>query len=242
MKTTKQIGRYLSAVIWPERCIFCGTPIPPLTLCCEPCREEIHTVPPPICSFCGRSRDDCDCGRHRHRYDRLASPFYCNGAVRRGILRLKRWDDPLSISFFAEQMAAVVRREFSEEHIDVITWVPMTRRDYRDRGYNQGELLAKDLGKLLSLPSESLLQKCYQTQPQKTIATAVERAGNVLGVFDVVTGASVADKTVLLVDDVSTTGATIDECAKMLKLYGARRVLCVTASVRLRDESEEEPV
>ena len=233
--------RRVVAMIWPERCVFCGKPIPSLTLCCEACRDEIHAIHPPVCTQCGASRKDCTCGHHRHRYDRLVSPFYCTGAVHQGILRLKRWDDPFAIDFFAGQMAAVIRREWRDEPIDIVTSIPMTARDFRARGYNQGELLARALAKTTSRPYAPLLEKRYQTKQQKRL-TAVERTGNVLGVFDLCQGADVTDKTVLLVDDVITTGATIDECAKMLKLYGARRVLCVTASVRHRNEEEEEPV
>ncbi len=241
MNTRKQLRRRLTALLWPERCVFCGEPIPALTLCCDTCRETVHPIRPPICALCGKSRENCACGRRRHRYDRLASPFYCNGAVHRGILRLKRWDDPLAISFFADQMAAVVRREFGGEMIDMLSFIPMTARDYRERGYNQGELLATSLGLRLSLPVVSALVKCYQTQPQKFL-TAVQRSGNVLGAFDVKGGINVRGKTVLLVDDVITTGATVDECAKMLKIYGAKRVLCVTAAIRRRDEDAEETV
>lgn len=221
--------------------MFCGEPIPVLTLCCDRCREEIPFIRPPICGLCGASREDCMCGRHRHRYDRIVSPFYCTEAVHRGILNLKRWDDPQAIAFFAGQMAAVVRRELHGEAMDAVTFIPMTARDKRERGYNQGELLARDVAKALSLPCVEMLTKCYQTKPQK-ILRAVERQGNILGAFDVCDGVDVTDKTILLVDDVITTGATADECAKMLKLYGAKRVLCVTASVRHRSEDEEEPV
>ena len=240
MNRGKKLIRRMIAVLWPERCVFCGKPIPSLTLCCDVCREGVHSVCPPICTQCGASRTDCTCEHHRHRYDGLASPFYCTGAVHRGILRLKRWDDPIALDFFTGQMAAVVRREWRDEQIDVVTSIPMTARDRRRRGYNQGELLARALAGKLSLPYESVLKKPYETKQQKLL-TAVERTGNVLGVFDLCRGADVTDKTVLLVDDVITTGATIDECAKMLKLYGARRVLCVTASVRRLSE-EEEPV
>lgn len=241
MNTGKQLYRRAAALIWPERCVFCGKPIPALTLSCDTCREEVHPIRPPICSQCGKSREHCVCGRRRHRYDRVASPFYCNSAVHRGILRLKRWDDPSAVAFFADQMAAVVRREFADESIDALTFIPMTSLERRERGYNQGELLARALAKRLSLPLVAALEKRYQTKPQKFL-TAVERSGNVLGAFDVRSGVDVAGKTVLLVDDVITTGATTDECAKMLKLYGARRVLCVTASLRRKNEEEEEPV
>lgn len=200
----------------------------------------MEPIAPPTCPECGKSRKDCHGKHRRHPYERLTSPLYCTGAVHQGILRLKHCDDPLAVSFFAEQMAVVVRRDLPDERIDLVTYIPMTAADQRARGYNQGELLARDLAKRLSLPLVPTLRKCYQTQPQKHL-NAVERTGNVLGVFDVCQGAAIADKTVLLVDDVITTGATVDECTKMLKLYGAKRVFCVTASVRRPDGDEKPP-
>ncbi len=240
MKKSEEWGRRLAAVVFPERCIFCNDTIPPLTLSCDTCRAQVHPIAPPLCAFCGMNREHCECRHHRHRFDRIVAPFYCDNetAVHRGILRLKRHDDPLAIRFFAEQMAAVVRREYGEECPDAVTFVPMTAADIREREYNQGKLLAKALAKQLQLPLLSALTKCYATKPQKKL-NAVQRAGNVLGAFTVNPQVNVAGKTLLLVDDVFTTGATVDECAKMLKLYGARRVLCATAAIRRLEKNKD---
>lgn len=232
-----RLWRKVAAWLFPERCIFCDEAIPALTLCCDRCRSDIEVIHPPLCVFCGMSKTDCSCKRHRHRYDRIAAPFYCDGAIYQGILRLKRRDDPLAIDYFADQMAAVVRREFHTQQPSLITAVPMMTDAVYDRGYNQSILLAQSLAKRMNIPFRAVLTKLYATKPQKSLH-AWQRAGNVLGVFDVTDGAAVCGKTVLLVDDVLTTGATTDECAKMLKLYGADCVLCVTAAIR-RSEHQD---
>lgn len=223
------------AVLFPERCIFCNTVIPSLTLCCDACREDILLIKPPLCRLCGMAKADCECRKRRHKYDRVVAPFYSDGAVYQGILRLKRIDDPQAIAYFADQTATVIRREFAEESPSVVTAVPMLKSERYDRGYNQSELLAKAVADRLGLPYCAVLEKQYATKPQKSLS-AWQRSGNVLGVYDVTDTAAVADKCVLLIDDVLTTGATTDECAKMLKLYGASRVLCATVAIRLPEK------
>ena len=243
MPIKKQIYRlWRRAVAWvfPERCIFCDKAIPSMTLCCDDCRREILLIKPPLCPYCGMSKADCECRRRRHRYDRVAAPFYSNGAVYEGLLRLKRVDDPLAIGYFADQIAAVFRREFPEEHPRLVTTIPMMKQDRFERGYNQSELLAQAVAERLNIPYRAVMTKLYPTKPQKSLH-AWQRAGNVLGVFDVVDDTDLFDSTVLLIDDVLTTGATTDECAKMLKLYGAKRVLCMTAAIRRDLKKEEKP-
>ena len=225
------------ALVYPDRCIFCGKAIPPLSLCCERCRRTVRVIKPPLCRYCGKSKKECRCKHHRHAYDGVIAPFYSDrGAVHRGLVRLKRYDDPRAIDYYADQMLAAFRREFGASVPHAVTFVPITRAAQAERGYNQSELLAKALAKRLSVPCEPLLTKLYETRPQKELA-AWQRSGNVLGVFDVPDRAAVAGKVLVLVDDVLTTGTTLDECSKMLKLCGALRVFCATVAIRdVKDE------
>lgn len=218
--------------------MFCDRVIAPVYLCCAACAKRISDVEAPICHYCGQSKAHCHCEKHRLAVDKVAAPFYYEAAVRDGILRLKQYDDPYAIDYFAERMRTVVQREYADEPIDGLTYVPMTPRALRTRGYNQGKLLAEALGKRLGLPVYDTLAKFYDTTPQKE-ADFHARSGNILGVFEV-TDTAVNGKTLLLVDDVMTTGATLGECAKMLKLYGARRVLAVTVAVRRQKEKPDE--
>ena len=224
----------LLCFIFPARCIFCNCVIPPLELCCDTCRDHVSLIHAPICIHCGCHVEDCTCGKHRRHYEAVLAPFYYKEAVRQGVLRLKRWDDPRAIRFFAAQMAAVIRRELLEERIDVITYVPMSKQALRRRGYNQSRLLAEELSKQLQLPARELLIKVFETTPQKQLKS-VERTGNVLGVFDADVLAQ--GRTVLLVDDLMTTGATLNECSKMLKLAGATAVIAVTAAVTVTEKT-----
>lgn len=235
--TGKQRWKALLSALYPDRCIFCGRVIPPLSLCCDRCRRTIRVIKPPLCRYCGKTKGKCGCKRHRHIYDSMIAPFYSDeGAVHQGLIRLKRRDDPRAIDYFADQMAATFRREFGESVPHAVTFVPITRAAREERGYNQSELLATALAKRLNVPCEPLLTKLYETKPQKELA-AWQRSGNVLGVFDVPDREAVAGKVIVLVDDVLTTGATLDECCKMLKICGALRVFC--AAVAIRDVKEK---
>lgn len=227
--------RVLTFVL-PKRCVFCDTVIEPDRFFCETCASKRSFVIPPICPYCGQGKQQCGCQKHRLAFDKVVAAFYYETAARDGILRLKRYDDPDAIEYFAMQLHQVVLREYSHEPIDMITFVPMTRRALRNREYNQGRLLARALGKRLNIPVKTLLTKLYETRPQKEL-NIESRSGNLLGVFDVTE--TVRDKTILLVDDVMTTGATLHECAKMLKIHGAKRVLAVTVAVRKFEKRTE---
>lgn len=229
--------RKITAWFIPERCVFCGTVLLPEQVMCKTCRRFLSLVRPPTCPFCGQSKSDCHCPKHRRHFDAQVAPFYHSGPARIGVLRLKRFHDAAAVSYFTQQMAAVAAREYKVEDIDAVTFVPMTKREQSVRGYNQGEVLATALGKRLHLPIADVLEKIYETPSQKELP-AIQRSGNMLGAFDVKVP-FLKGKTFLLVDDVMTTGSTADECAKMLKIYGAKRVLCVTLATR-RLENEEE--
>ena len=131
---------------------------------------------------------------------------------------------------FCLSMAQTVQREFGEVVFDRIVPVPLSRAVFKKRSYNQSLVLAKGLASLLKVDCRELLVKEYETMPQRELP-AYRRSGNVLGVFSVPSDKFIhKDCTILLVDDTITTGATIDECAKMLKIYGAKAVYAVTAT------------
>lgn len=236
MTQGRRTGRLLLSILFPERCACCGKVIPPLTGCCEACRGELAIVLPPVCSCCGANKEDCTCRKRRRHFDRCAVPFYYEGPVKQGILRLKEQDDVTIAEFFARYMAQAARREYGGLRFDWIVPVPLTKARRRERGFNQSERLAKALSKELGIPVSAVLHKVVETRPQKEL-TALERSGNLLGAFEV-EGADLTGARVLLTDDLITTGSTLDECAKMLKLYGASEV-CVVTAARARFKSPD---
>ncbi len=222
------VGRRLMAIFFPERCAACGDVIVAGEGLCSVCRNTMPRIGVPVCPLCGLEKEWCDCKRRRRHYERVVAPWYYDGKGKDAVLRMKASGDPVAVSFFAEELADTVRQYYEEIPFDGVVFVPCTRRERRRRGYNPGEMVARATAKALELPLWPCLTKLIDTPSQKTLS-AERRTGNLLGVFDVV-DELVADKTLLLVDDVVTTGATLDECAKMLKIYGARAVYAATVA------------
>ncbi|HIW73451.1 MAG TPA: hypothetical protein H9684_03940 [Firmicutes bacterium] len=234
----RSAGRRLLAVFYPERCACCRKPVPCGALACGECRAALPAIPPPVCPLCGAARADCACRGRRRTVERLTAPFYYEGGARRAVRHLKFNGHPDAAELLYTAMAETVRREYGGRLFDAVIPVPVGPATLRRRGYNQSAVLAKGLAEELGLPMEEALVKLWDTTPQRELP-ADRRGGNVFGVFDRAESADFAGKALLLVDDVATTGATLDECAKMLKLYGAREVYAVAAALsRLSKEKK----
>ena len=228
-------GDAILRVFFPHHCFLCGEVIYEHQRVCGDCVHHRPYIYPPICDRCGRNKDDCHCGKHRRTFARCVGPFYHTGVAAQGIYTLKSHGFTDTVEGFADEMAEVVRREYGGIPFDLVTAVPLHKRERRERGFNQAQKLGQAVAKRLCLPFEMTLTKMTNTAPQKELK-AVQRSGNLLGVFDVC--ADVSGKTILLVDDVITTGATLDECAKMLKIFGAAEVYGVTAAAAVLSNNE----
>ena len=231
-----RLGQALLTALFPRRCFLCGEVIRPRQRMCETCATGAPYIFPPICEHCGRNVDDCICGGHSRHFERCVSPFYHREQAKAGILALKENNYTETVEGFAREMAEVIRREYGGIAFDAVTSVPLHKKDLRRRGFDQAASLAKVLAAQIGVPYETTLTKLTYTEPQKEL-TAILRRGNLLGVFDVT--AEVAERVFLLVDDVITTGSTLDECAKMLKLYGAAEVYAVTAAAAVLKNAEK---
>lgn len=228
--------RALLTCLFPHHCYFCTEVILPRQRLCADCAEKAPYILPPVCERCGRNADRCSCGKHRHHFERCVSPFYHEGVAQNGISQLKNHNYRATADGFAAEMAEVVRREYGGIAFDAVTSVPLHKKDFGRRGFDQAAALGRALAAQMNVPYEAVLTKLTHTEPQKELS-AVRRRGNLLGVFDVV--GEVSGRTFLLVDDVITTGSTLDECAKMLKLYGAADVYAVTAAAAVLKKDEK---
>lgn len=226
-----ELLRRVRYVFYPRRCAFCGRVVDPKREICAACSASAFRVPLPICPYCGCGKKDCACDKRRSRFAAaFAAPFYYDGCVREGIRRLKFHSEPEVAETLGREMASFARMVYAGVQIDFVTFVPMTRREKRERRYNQSELLAKTAAQALLLPCVPTLEKLYETNRQRALDRR-RRSGNVFGVFEAIDPRAIAGKRILLCDDLRTTGATLNECAKMLRIRGAREVLCLTAAV-----------
>ncbi len=166
-------------------------------------------------------------------------PFYYKDRGKSGVMLLKTTGDSTVADGLAAEMAEVLRREYGGIVLDCVMPVPLYKKDERERGYNPAALLARALSAHTGIPYVPRLRKLFHTTPQKEL-DAVRRSGNLLGAFEVDKPQDVAGKAVLLVDDTVTTGATLEECAKMLKIYGARAVYAVTAAGTDKQDTDQQ--
>lgn len=230
-KTASELREFISCIFFPNRCIFCDRLMPPFESVCDDCRENLPWIKGEICRECGASKNDCTCGkRHGSFYDGTASPFYYDGNVRECLRRFKFNSEKHNDKGIAELMADTFRERYADIHFDYIAYVPMDKKREKHRGFNQSRLLAMRLSEMLNIPfGDGLIVKLYQTDVQHE-CTEIERKGNLLGAFDINKSYDIDGKTVLLVDDIKTSGATLNECGKMLFLRGAECVFCLTAA------------
>ena len=169
---------------------------------------------------------------------RNVSPLVYTKSAKKGIHRMKFNNSPYSCTYFGKLMANTVRTEYLDSGVrfDCVIGVPMHRDDFLTRGYNQAMLLARTVAEEIEVPllSKALI-KIYRNRPQHTLSF-IERQRNIKGVFRVPRPELIRGKTVLLCDDVTTSGNTLNECAITLLDAGAKAVYCVTATVAVMSE------
>lgn len=223
--------------IFPRRCAYCDRLIPGNCTACGECEKNLPRISGEICIRCGREKKICTCRKSANYYDSLVAPFYYEGVVRKGMHRFKFCSSRLNYKAYSSEMAKTVKDRYAGIHFDFITEVPITKRAEKERGFNQCSLLAGGISEICSIPhKKGILKKIYETQKQHGLNYYLRR-GNLTGVFDSDFPSEINGKTILLCDDISTSGETLNECAKMLWLYGAKEIYCVTAALtKMRGE------
>ena len=233
-------------LIWPRVCEICGKEVEePARHICASCLMRIPFVPQVgCCSICGRPViglecdylcEDCANAPTRPAFDRAGSVFRFEGDARQIVLDYKfnrhLWmcDDLVSWLF------AALNVRFNVPAIDLVLPMPSTLFHRIDRGYNQCAYLAKPLARLIERKYDDTILRRKGHPKRQSNLTAEERRKNAIGTFRVQHPERIRGRTVLVVDDVMTTGSTLSECAKELKAAGAYRVWCITLARSIRD-------
>lgn len=239
MIPVKQFLSALLDVLLPPVCHLCRSFIPDadsLHICPE-CREQLPRVVSPLCPLCGipfagAGADHCcgACLTHAPHFDTARAYFLYEGAIRDLIHSFKYSRK----THLRKPLALLTLHEMSGEvtglNPHLIIPVPLHRSRLRQRGFNQAVLIGRVLSKQLSVPlvTDALI-RTRPTAPQIELPAA-ERRMNVRGAFTVTRPESVADRHIVLFDDVMTTGSTMDECARELKKSGAATVTAVSVA------------
>jgi len=166
------------------------------------------------------------CGTSERAIDRFLSVGPYEGAWGDLVRTLKFDKETGIVRFLARRMAEVVLSNGMEDAFDVITYVPMSPKDRRARGFNQARLLARAVGRRLHRPVVRTLAKVRRTAPQGRLGARARRS-NLRDAFRPV---RYGGTRVLLIDDIGTTGSTVEECARMLKRSGIESVVVLTVA------------
>lgn len=215
------LRRYWLDLFFPPRCVICRNANPEWF--CPACRSQMTRIAPPICSRCGRPlhRPTCPyCDKSPLRIDGIRAVAFFDGNLRAAIHEFKYARRPQLAGALAWIMADYI--EASALPADVLAPVPLHPDRERSRGYNQAQLLAKALSATTGL--SMMMDGLWRIRPTRTQTDldSTERRANVAGAFQA--DARVAGRRVLLIDDVCTTGATLDACGAALKEGGAKSV------------------
>jgi ComF family protein len=234
----KETLRALWCILFPRRCFFCNAVTAVEDRLCRECAavpEEEYVVAEPRCKHCGAAQKSCPCGGKAMFFSDVLSPYYYVQPAFSAVRQFKFHGKREKAAQMAEDMAKRILDCFPDRPFDCICYVPQTEDEMRKRGYNQSQLLAQELSEQTGIPSCDALVKLYDTKRQQTLSSTA-RSGNVLGVFDVRRPGAVFEKNVLLVDDIKTTGTTLNECAKMLRIYGANTVIAAVFALTKKEE------
>ena len=210
-----KLSRGILDFFFPRRCPFCGA-VAGKELLCKKCRRSLPFT-----------------GEHAVRegtFGRCAAPLYYENRVREAILQFKFKAKLGGLSCFGMLMAECAAEHYSGA-FDAITWVPVSKKRLKKRGFDQTRYLTGSMCVDWHVAPIETLRKVTDNPPQSTLETEEQRRANVLGVYEAVNAEQFRGKRLLLVDDILTTGATLSECVRVLKEAGAGEVMCLTLAM-----------
>ncbi len=225
---------WLLGLLYPHTCPFCEK-VTEKPVCGE-CAGKIAFVEEPRCRKCGKPvREEwmeyCgDCRAHRHYFERGVSLWLHQSPVKESIYRFKYQNRRIYARFYAEQAAQRYGELIAKWRIERLIPIPLHRKRRRERGYNQAELLARELGRILGIPVDTAaLVRVRNTAPQKRLDPE-QRRKSMSHAFEVSRPMQNTGP-ILLVDDIYTTGNTLDHAAYALRRAGAGKVYFFTISI-----------
>ena len=215
----------ISGWLFPDKCVLCGKILE---------KEETD-----LCHHCRIHAPECPVLNSRYPYlNSWLALWYYEDEVRRSLLRYKFYGKRAYAGCYARLLGMKLLRE-DRADFDVLTWIPISEKRRRKRGFDQVELLAEKLAQELGITPQPLLKKIRDNPAQSGIVGQAERRANVLGVYQVLNPEQLQGKRVLLLDDIITTGATAGECARVLLTAGAKEVhFAVIAAARQHKKAD----
>lgn len=204
-------------ILFPPRCVFCRKFVKSGSdLICDECSKAL-----PYTSGGGEKTGDF--------FSVCVSPLYYEGDVRESLHRFKFKGATGYSKTYGKLLADCIRKNLDGRY-DLISWVPLSRKRLKERGYDQAMLLAMAAALELDDVAVCTLEKPLEVEKQSLMGSAEKRRANISGAYRAADPELVDGKRILLIDDIVTTGATLSECARTLRAAGAAEVLCAAVA------------
>lgn len=208
-------------IMFPPRCVFC--------------RKFLKSGERFICGGCGKTLPYADRDERKGDFFTVCVfPLYYRGSVRDSVLRFKFKNATNYAACYGKMLADCIAKSLSGQY-DYITWVPLSKKRLKRRGYDQAMLLAMATALELGEVALELLKKTIDIPAQSGLGPAEKRRANVSGAYVVIDPELVRGKRILLIDDIVTTGSTLSECARMLLMADAESVVCAALAAAEKD-------
>ncbi len=226
----------LTELLFPRRCPICDKPVDKLgRYICNDCQEKVRYITTPYCMKCGKQLCDdaqeyCkDCINTIHVFEKARALFEYD-SLKQSIYKLKYEGRREYSEYFGKQLAKHLGDEIRQWSPQALVPIPLHKKRLKKRGYNQALYIARALGKEMNLPVlEQLLFRQKETMPQKEL-NGKERQNNLKNAFKIGQN-DVKLKTIIIIDDIYTTGSTMDAAAQCLKDAGIEQVYCISLTV-----------
>jgi len=233
----KNLAGYLAELFYPSRCMVCNSVLTSREKkygLCARCRPLVCVIKEPFCMKCGKKLfdstleycEDCEESGHGRFFSKGRGVYLYDGVMREIMYRFKYKNKRYYADFFARQARSLYHRWIEDFQPDIILPVPMFKGKMKKRGYDQARCFAAALSRVFSIPEgKDVISRTRSTLPQKGLSGAARRL-NLKNAFHI-RGNLVQSKRVLLVDDIYTTGSTVDAAAEALVAAGASDVCCM---------------
>lgn len=218
----RRAGSALLDLIYPPRCVLC--------------RRLLAQGQTDLCPDCRNGLTECGQTLHGAFFQTCVAPYRYDGALRESLLYYKFHGKQGYAAAYGRLLAPRIADALSGQY-DLISWVPVSRKRKRQRGYDQARLLAAATARELGQPLTRTLKKVKHNPAQSGLDSAAERRGNVKNAYRPYRQERFAGKRVLLIDDIVTTGSTLSECSRVLQTAGAASVVCAALAAAGKKQS-----
>ena len=238
----KKVTNFLEMSLFPAdmKCAFCDRDVPDFenNPFCDSCEKEITFNNGNRCLICGEPIDNeavvCNfCQKHGRSFKKAICPFVYSGKVRTSVLAFKDSNKRYLAKVFAKFIYDAIKSEGIE--FNRLTYIPLTVKKKKKRGFNQAELLAKELGILMKVSPENMFIKTKDVKAQK-FSSFQERHENMIGMYILADVKFKNSDNILIIDDIITTGATVDYCSMLCAKKVANVYIAAIARNKLKEK------